>query len=331
MLETIYYDSQRIKAVEFSTLYKFNNLENDLNGRVNRSRNLLESPLIQLRVLLDRSQECGLLTTTKVLNGSIDPDFSAQVVGRIPFNSDGRRLALYYIQATDKSRQRFLFNDPNRDIGHDVAVQRGNRPLKTGGALNFDLEVVDYRRNRLIGSDRNPSISESDAITQLQGLHAGAFETPHDAAQRSTDGIRDILHHNPVVLGLQGGNIIAAGYLERDIRFTFNNIALVEPTYFTDTTSQCNGLSSAIRQRVRQLLDTGELDSYYQSQGTIIFNESIRPTSFILSLRNGYPLAGCVNSPIEGNLGDKYSLIGQARGSNGYMPMGLTYYTNLRG
>ena len=54
----------------------------------------------------------------------------------------------------------------------------------------------------------------------------------------------------------------------------------------------------------------------------IVFNESIRHTSFPLCLENGCYLGG--------NLGDSYTAIGPANPDAGYMPMGLTYFIDPR-
>lgn len=62
----------------------------------------------------------------------------------------------------------------------------------------------------------------------------------------------------------------------------------------------------------------------------IVFNESIRDSSFPLCLANDCRLAATRDMRISGNLGDAYTAIGPANPERGYMPMGLTYYPDPR-
>lgn len=204
---------------------------------------------------------------------------------------------------------------------------------------DFGIEVVSYATNQYWRQEgtalvptKEPCFEEEEITEEIIRVHSNAFAYAHDSSQRERGGILSIIEHNPTVVAYHKENreLAALGYLEKDDRFSFNNLNLVEPTYFTDPKYEKNGLSMHLRKATQRLLDMSNQIDVYNNQPVIVFNESIRITSFPLALQSGCELGGEIDTSITGDLGDAYTYIGPANPQTGLMPLGVTYYIDPR-
>lgn len=322
---SFYENTQRVKSVIFEPTTPADAV-NELRDIWRAGSARYETPLVQVRAILPRTNESELISLTNELC----PNIKATVNGRIPFQINNHEYGIYYLQAD--STQRSAFKHRNH-ILHEQAVSLGMdkrrshevRPIPSG----YSIHAVEFINGNAVDllSGESLNITLDELSKEIIDVHERAFEYPHDPTQRTMDGAREILLNNPTVFALNpSGHVASVCYLERDSRFTFENIALIEPTYFTDPSEEGLGLSSLLRQTVRMLV---EIDRGYDGSPMIIFNESIRHTSFPLCLENGFLLAGNLET-ISGNLGEAYTAIGLANPDVGYMPLGLTYLTDPR-
>ncbi len=323
---SFYENTQRVKSVFFEPISPEIAVR-ELSDIWYAGRTRYDTPLVQVRAVIPTCNESDLISQTNNLNPSVE----AKVNGRIPFQIDNQEYGIYYLQADTSQRKAYTHKD---QLAHDQAVKLGldkrrnheARPIPQGYSIHAVEFMNGYAVDLLSGVQLNISVDELSR--EIIGVHERAFNYPHDPAQRTIEGAREILLNNPTVFALNStGHVASVCYLERDTRFRFGNIALIEPTYFTDPQEEGLGLSSLLRQTVRILV---EIDRRYRGSPMIIFNESIRHSSFLLCLENGYHLAGTDNLSISGNLGEAYTAIGPANPDAGYMPLGLTYLTDPR-
>ncbi len=322
---SFYENTQRIKSVLFEpttterAIYELSAIWSDGKMRY-------ETPLVQVRAILPIEEELDLISQTNNLSVNIQ----ASVNGRIPFQINNQNYGLYYLQA--ESNQRRAYRHENH-LAHEQAVElglqkrRGHeiRPIPAG----YSIHAIEFINNNAIDlfTGNGVSICLDHLANEIVRVHKRAFDYPHDPAQRTLQGARDIISNNPIVLALNpSGCVASVCYLERDNRFTFGNIALVEPTYFTDPKEEGKGLSSLLRQTVKMIV---EIDRGYNGSPILVFNESIRHSSFPLCLENGFHLAGDLKT-ISGDLGEAYTAIGLANPNAGCMPLGLTYLGDPR-
>ena len=176
------------------------------------------------------------------------------------------------------------------------------------------------------GKKQAISVSPIELAHKLVTVHRRAFASTHDPDQQDPYKVLEIISANPTIAAVSStGDIAAVGLFQKDNRFTFAGIQLVEPTFFTDPTFEGKGLSTALRQETVRQIGSGSF-----TDPTLIFGESIRGSSFGLCLANDFLLGGDGNT-ISGDLGDAYAKIGNASGGNiGLMPMGLTYLIDPR-
>jgi hypothetical protein len=326
-------ETQRVKSVFFAEPITSLAATAELVDIWSASKKSYITPLAQVRAILPYHQEESLILKMRDLQDKIEGDaVKVGIIGRIPFQLGNDVFGIYYLQIESKTRKTFsgegymAHSDAvvlgfNKRQNHRPAIIpdgfsihaigfAGHQPLDylTGERLNFNLNQLSY---------------------EIAQVHSSTFEYAHDPAQRTVDGAREILQNNPTLIAVdRRGKIASVGYLERDPRFTFGNIALVEPTYFTLSEYRSLGLSSLLRQTAMRLVKMDRKVSAYNDSPMIIFNESIRHTSFPLCIANGYSLAGTQDLTIPGDLGNAYTAIGKANPDAGYMPLGLTYATN---
>src|SRR5690606_17816933 len=113
--------------------------------------------------------------------------------------------------------------------------------------------------------------------------HKQCFAYPHDPNQQTEEGMTGILNNNPNVIAFDiNGRIAAVGVMERDESFVVG-VNVYEPTFWTVPDHRRRGLSIGLRQEVMRLAD--------KMGNTVVFSESIRPTSFLTSQRSGCNLA----------------------------------------
>lgn len=328
-----YAETRRVKTVAFDDITTVASAISQLQDSCRRAESLFPDPLVQTRVILPVNEQGKLLNSVQNLCIS---RAKPQVVGRIPFHVDGETVAIYTIQAEYAGRPTFT---PSSVISFEEMVQRGmqRRHLNHPQALpeGFVLYAVEFTGGCAHDTLRQTPLSNIDheeLAFKLAETHKECFTYPHDPAQQNPEEVAHIITENPVliIMDTQNEQIASVGYLEQDTRFTFGNIALIEPTYFTHPDYERKGFSSQLRQATQQLARDSERVLSYRGQPMLIFNESVRHTSFPLSIENGCDLAATADLQISGNLGDSYTAIGDANPDIGFMPMGLTYFADPR-
>lgn len=319
-------NTQRVKSVLFDRPYSANEITGVFLDSWDLSADLYEHPLAQVRAIMPVSQEEQLLEQFDRLHASF-PDDDIGVVARVPFTLDGEKYGIYYCQAASLDRALWQ-TDPTKP--HEEAVvygesRRGRREIGNlpEGFRLFAVEFVKGRARDILHNGNELPINIDDFAGELVDLHKAAFPIPHDPNQQTVEGVKEIIVNNPTIIVCDdNGKLLSAGFLERDLRFTFGNIALVEPTYFTHPGSEYrgHGFSSHIRRATQELV---RLNMAYGGSPMLVFNESIRDTSFQLCLENWCQLAG--EGRISGDLGEAYTLIG-----SGFKPLGVTFYESPR-
>lgn len=325
-----YHNTQRVKTVRFDRPYAPEEITGVLLDAWNIAGERYPTPLAQVRAIMPVSQEPVLLEQLAEVSQRVS-DSNVAVVGRVPFKVNRRNYGLYYCHA-ESPRPAFpssRSHEASIQYGLERRARRQEREFPSG----FNLQVVEFAnavaRNPLSGE--TTQLDMRNLAQQLVALHKICFAYPHDPSQQTEEGMMEILSNNPVAFITDPNNQIASAVLlERDDRFTFGNIALVEPTYFTHPGGEYreHGLSSFLRDTVQRLVQNSSAIESYRRDPILLFTESIRHISFHLCLETGFPLAGD-GKVITGNLGN-YTLIGDANPDTGYMPMGLTYYRDPR-
>ena len=322
--------TQRLKSVRLNSLTQPIQITDRSVQIWEQAQQMFDHPLVQVRGIIPVAEEDTLLDYAEELNGEVqEQNAEACVAGRIPFRINGEDLGIYYLQMASKNRP--VYRNGNW-LTHEEAVaqaavknqSRINRPLPPG----FSVKVLEWSngqsRDILTGYEEHHDMEEMAA--RLAAVHKLAFAYPHDPAQQTAAGVYDILKQNPVAIAFDPQHEVASvGYFERDERFTYGGINLVEPTYFTHPNKREHGLSSHLRMATERISRMTDTIHTWGRNPAIIFNESIRNSSFVLS-QQFCELAGNANGRITGNLGDAYTAIGPANPDIGYMPMGLTYY-----
>lgn len=325
--------TQRLKSVHFSETSHPSEVMQETENLWETATQIYSTPLVQVRAVLAQEAEVNLLGGVDRLTEMVSAsgfEASARVAGRIPFRADSGLYSIYYIHLESSRRPSYK---PDHCVSHENAVLAGYEKGRNPGAKplpgEYSLYALDFSGEFPIDilSGETVHINRDLFCREVSEVHKLAFEFPHDPSQQTPEGVREIINNNPVLVALDELHHIASvGFLERDDRFTFEGISLVEPTYFSHPEHGNKGLSSHLRQTTQRLADMSASINLYNNMPLIIFNESIRHTSFKLCIENGGNLAGSIDSPITGNLGDAYTAIGPANPETGYMPMGLTYF-----
>lgn len=291
-----------------------------------------DAPLVQHRAIVssDREQELQYLTF-----GTNSTQPGIKVIGKIPFKAPAQQFGLYYLQRESPNRAGYTFNNPDLNINHISAVEKGLLRRQTPPqALDsrFEIQALDYHYNGGIDllTGEHAFLTQDRLVHEVIEAHKKAFEYPHDKAQRQEEGVQGILSKNPVIIAFdkEEQRVASVCLIEQDPRLTFAGITMVEPTYFTLPEFEGRGLSLHLRLATQRLVDRSQDLGLYDTRPILLFNESIRSSSFQLSLRSGCSLGGNPSSIINGNLGEAYTYIGPANPQTGLMPMGLTYYAS---
>jgi len=298
-----------------------------------------QNPLVQARHVCPIDQEAELLELVSERNAILPSDSQVRVNGRIPFMDPDtdEHLAIYFTSIEDSSRAQF--NSPNQ-VDHGTAIQtfmeKGlsePRPLPEGVEIRAIRELQDGEIYDYLSDEVLEEMDTETVARQLAELHTQSFAHAHDRSQTKPSGQSEILKENPVIVAIDTttNEIVAAGLMEQDTDFNFG-ITLTEPTFYTARDYRRQGISTHLRKTMQHLID---MPTYFNRgyQPTIIFNESIRGSSFIGSLRAGCKLSGDLQATgdsngIDGNLGNAYTYIGPANPETGLMPMGLTHWTS---
>ena len=324
--------TQREKVVLFDRPYSVDEILSVFEDTMDSAYERYQMPLAQIRAILPTRDESVLFERMQEVQNHLPQDRVA-VIGKIPFVLDGEEYGIYYCQA--ESRLRHSYNrgsEKSHEEEVSYGVNKRSRRLQTLPE-GFSLHVIEFINGEARSILRNGEIlpiSSTALSEQLAALDRKTFAYSHDPSQQNPEKVRDIIESNPTVVLFDGhGNVVSAGYLEQDSRFTFGNIALVEPTYFTNKNYAGKGFSSHVRRATQDLIRNSHLVNSYGGNPILVFNESIRNSSFHISLENGCLLAGD-GVTISGNLGDAYTYIGEANPTTGLMPMGLTYYRDPR-
>ncbi len=334
---TDYENTQRLKGVRMNDISSPIHVGEETWRLWEQAGNHYETPQVQTRAIIPIDEE-GLLRRVQeeLQEAALSTGGTARISGRIPFQIDEQAFGLYYVDIA--SGQRRAFRD-TKWTEHNEAIRQGfdkrsryeTRAVPPGYNISA-LEIRDGKlRDILSGQWLEEDMEEIAA--QVAGVHKLAFEYPHDPAQQTSEGALAIMMSNPTLVAFDIHRQVASvGYLEEDPRFTFAGIRLVEPTYFTHPGEQYrrHGLSSHLRQVTQQLVRHSYNSQAYNGDPLIVFNESIRNTSFPLCIANGCRVAGTTDGSISGNLGEAYTAIGPANPEIGYMPMGLTYTVDPR-
>lgn len=326
--------TKRIKKVEFEKQTSADLAILETLNLWEGARLIYNSPLVQLRVVLDMEEEGRLLGLADYLNSknkiALKGGGNLRVNGRLPFANGSKNYGIYYIQAESQNRLGYI---DTRHIGHNEAVQKGiqkraEQNYKQELPEGYVVRALDFTNgSKDVLTNQEVCIDPERLAESISNIHKLAFQFPHDPAQQTKEGVLDILMNNPTLVCFDPyGKVVSVGFMERDSRFTFSDAVLVEPTYFTKPGESRKGLSSHIRQATRELVTRHGLVDAYKGKPMIVFNESIRHTSFVLCLENNCELAGTEDLKIDGNLGEAYTAIGPASPDKGFMPMGLTYY-----
>lgn len=312
--------ANRLKGYQFAEPIMPDTAISGLSAAWEVASGTFEDPLVQLRCIVPLALEANLIDLVSAENQEDKSEM--YIAGRIPFVLDGDTMGLYYVHQESAQRHGFIASGPIRT--HQDAINRALRP-RASAPLSPDYRIhtvqfsgdtaYDLLTDRVL--DFLPRESVVDQICQL---HQEAFAHPHDVSQRTTAGVNQILDHNPIFLACQGEHLAAVGFVEQDSSVVCDQYSLCEPTYFTQVRHRSHGLSRHLRDATRRWVDT---------QGNVLcFAESIRSTSFPLSLQSGFSLGGTPESLIPGDLGNAYTYIGDANPESGYMPMGLSYYVS---
>lgn len=322
--------TQRIKSAMWGHPVTSKTALREMQGIWTSASQRFDTPLAQVRCILPTSEQQNILEAMGKFHQNISRDNShASVVAKIPFVIEGEEYAIYYLQAESGDRPSYPLE---RGYTHEQAVDHGlsrrgvKRSLLSEG---FSLHAVEFvnTEGKDIFTQRPLPVSMTTLAEQLADVHRQSFAYPHDKAQQTSEGVQEILTHNPIMYITDPEGVIAAvGFLEQDTDFALGGGALIEPTYFTspDERYRRHGLSSHLRQAVQQLALQPESFTAYGERPLVIFNESVRETSFPLCLANGYHLSG--DAQIPGNLGRAYVAIGPANPQTGFMSMGSTYF-----
>lgn len=336
---SFYPSTQRIKKVMFDVPVSAIDAVTETVNLWEVADKVYNSPLVQVRAIIPSSFQDNLLSLVDKFkcSGSLSSQAKFDVVGRIPFRSDNEDYGIYYIQLESETRKGYK---DEKHIEHTQALQIA---LKKKEKHTVRLIPEGYKIHTIIFLDNQAidvltgeklSFNQEELARQIIEVHKEAFkEDTHDPNQRSMEGALGIIRNNPTLVAIDNENsVCSVGYMEREDRFTFGNISLIEPTYFTHPTKDGLGLSSALRQITRRITSGQTEVPIYNNSPMIVFNESIRHTSFLLCIANGCELAGTNDLSIPGNLGEAYTRIGPANPDlgRGYMPMGLTYFINPR-
>lgn len=294
----------------------------------------MANPLVQHRCIVPLSDEHTLSKYQQDIQHQLGDDVRVWIPGGIPYRVNGDNFGLYYLHIADNERIQYqVQNDPS-NMTHAEAVNRGmvgrGKPSKQL-PTNISVATVADIEGRLVQVCGNAPIDldEGHLIDALRWAHESSFAYPHDPNQRTESGIRNILTHNPITFAYDRKmeRVAGAAFLEKDCTFTHGGIALVEPTYFTPSDYGRHGISSALR-RANMELCAQSIPGFYGGKPVIIFNESIRGSSFGISLANRCSLPGGAIGRFDGDLGNTYTYIGPANPKTGLMPMGLTYTMN---
>lgn len=290
------------------------------------------SPLVQYRCILPREEEECLIKYQSELQDYLGNSTRVWIPGGIPYQVNGEQFGLYYLQMASPDRHQYSFPDVTQNITHTEAVARGlmgrNRPQKQLPDNIAIVTIADIGGQIVQICDNEPiGLSEDALIEALIRAHRTSFDFPHDKGQRTKEGLRSIMTSNPLTFAYdrETTDIAGVGILERDERFTHGGIALVEPTYFTDPRYRQHGISGALRRETQRIF-TRPNEAIYGGRSTIVFNESIRPTSFGISLASGSYLPSGFGDNFDGKLGEAYTYLGPANPCSGLMPMGLTHF-----
>ncbi len=326
--------TQRVKSVRFGDISTADEIAERGFQIWQESQHLprFQHPLTQVRAIMPIAEEDKLLDYADQINTETTRlNAQTAVVGRIPFRHNGQDLGIYYFQTESNSRP--VYRNGNW-LTHEQAIaeamkkkqMRIDRELPPGFTVKV-LECTEHgARDILTGREEKRDMAELAA--EIAAVHKLAFAYPHDPAQQTPEGAYAILQNNPVAIAFGSHNEVASvGYFEQDDRFTYGGIKLIEPTYFTHPGEEYrrHGLSSHLRMATQMMSQKADSILTWGGNAAVIFNESIRNSSFLLSQYH-CELAGNANGRISGNLGDAYTAIGPANPDIGYMPMGLTYY-----
>lgn len=330
--ERAYPETHRVKKVLFSQEISATHAMTELERSCRWAGHLYQDPLVQVRFILPLSEEEQLLDTATAFHAFGN---TARVNGRIPFQGRGREVALYYIQSESLDRPSYI---PVSQTSHEEALEKGriirNRSIPTLPE-GFEIAVIEFINGHardILHDQPYENLCQEELAIQLALAHRDSFQYPHDFAQQTEEGVMEILNANPVIFAIdRNENAIASvGYLEADPNFSYSDITLIEPTYFTRPRYEGKGLSSLLRKATQNLVNHSQDIIRYNGAPLLVFNESVRTTSFPLSFGNGCELAGTADLRISGNLGDAYTAIGPANPDVGFMPMGLTYFADPR-
>lgn len=331
-----YPETQRVKLVRFDELSSPLSTVEDAWNTWETAKDEYPSPLIQVRTVIPLDDQEELISRMEEIQlAAADEGANARIAGRIPLRLDEGQFGLYYVQIEAGSRPAY-----RAQSGHVEAVQRGvdkrNRYVERALPPGFTTHAVEFANGRAVDLLRGEEMDiQAETLAQaIAGVHRLAFEYPHDPAQQTTEGALAILERNPVLIAVDHNRqqLASVAYLERDERFSLGGLALVEPTYFTHPGEEYrrHGLSSHLRKATQDLTRQSERIQVYNGSPILVFNESIRDTSFPLAIANNSRLAATHDLGIDGNLGDAYTAIGPANPEIGYMPMGLTYFPDPR-
>lgn len=276
-----------------------------------------DQAFVQLRCVIPLRQEDEIIRLNTRASSS---DAESSIAGRIPFLHANEAFGLYYLHRASIQRPSIKIDSPIQT--HQQALYAANKTRKVRPLdQEFQTHVVQFNGSVAFDAltDRQiPFLDRESTVEQIQQLHRFSFDHPHDTSQRDQVGINKILDHNPVVLAAAASQIAAVGFIEQESQPMLGTVHLSEPTYFTHPEYRSRGLSYHLRQATKVWINT--------QPNHICFAESVRYSSFPLSIGSGFRLAGTPDSAIQGNLGDAYTYIGPANPQTGYMPMGLSYF-----
>ncbi len=321
--------TQRIKSVCFDRPSAPDNIGLRSWEIWEEARREFSNPLVQVRAIMPMAQEGELLNYVAQIHEEVQRgDAEAWVPARIPLDDN---MAIYYAQIACNRR-------PSYQNGHSItheeavaqALEKGptkRRPLPEG----FSTKVLEWPNCHAHACDiltnNEEPLGMEEIARDIAELHRRTFKHPHDPEQQTVDGVCRILENNPVGLVLNpNGGVVSAAIWEQDKRLA--SLVFAEQTYLTDLDPnyQGHGFSSDLRHATRRLTKESDKISVYGGRKVLPYVESITGTSFILSLRNGFQLAGTPNGRITGNLGKAYTAIGDAFWENGGLhSMGVTF------
>jgi len=326
-IKTVGFDLVNEKELQQALLFAIKALENSSTPGLFQHRQILKPK--QALFLNEWLKEAS---SQSIIKGGVNA-----VVG-IPGSAEN----LYYITFEHPGR----LGHNGTSITHNETIRRGLEmrtirslewyknlkiELQNQGILIYALDFTSSQNGIEIFSGRDSPINLNKASEQLASLFQYGFEYSHDPAQQTISGQENILNSNPVLVAVHDGIIVAAGVIEQDPRFNFNNWSLSEPTFVTlpDQRFRSKGISSLLRNEMLRLINH---PLYLKNHGQgIIFCESIRGSSGKLSVANNYligedlDILGC-NGDLAPQTG-AYTYIGSANPQTGLAPMILTYIT----